>query len=71
MTLSLLRQSIVVLVTFMRYVSALFSLARRAVLELCHGECLILLRNVPGQREATNNPTAITFVGRSIFSPAK
>ncbi|XP_026192237.1 uncharacterized protein LOC34623383 [Cyclospora cayetanensis] len=36
--------------------------ARRALLELCRGEALILLRNVPGRREAPNNPTAITLV---------
>ncbi|OEH76996.1 hypothetical protein cyc_07408 [Cyclospora cayetanensis] len=35
---------------------------RRALLELCRGEALILLRNVPGRREAPNNPTAITLV---------
>ena len=39
--------------------------ARRALLELCRGEALILLRNVPGRREAPNNPTAITLVGES------
>lgn len=39
--------------------------ARRALLELCRGEALVILRNVPGRREAPNNPTAITLVGRS------
>ncbi|CDJ42731.1 Chromosome III, complete sequence, related [Eimeria tenella] len=36
--------------------------ARRALLEFCRGEVLILLRSVPGRREAPNNPTAITLV---------
>ncbi|KAL8432794.1 hypothetical protein ACSSS7_004354 [Eimeria intestinalis] len=36
--------------------------ARRALLELCRGEALLILRNVPGRREAPNNPTAITLV---------
>ncbi|KAL8273954.1 hypothetical protein Esti_002133 [Eimeria stiedai] len=36
--------------------------ARRALLELCRGEALVILRNVPGRREAPNNPTAITLV---------
>ncbi|CDJ51194.1 hypothetical protein, conserved [Eimeria brunetti] len=36
--------------------------ARRALLELCRGEAFILVRNVPGRREAPNNPTAITLV---------
>ncbi|CDJ59538.1 Chromosome III, complete sequence, related, partial [Eimeria maxima] len=36
--------------------------ARRALLELCRGEVFILVRNVPGRREAPNCPTAITLV---------
>ncbi|KAL8439425.1 hypothetical protein Efla_004589 [Eimeria flavescens] len=36
--------------------------ARRALLELCRGEALLIIRNVPGRREAPNCPTAITLV---------
>nr|CEL67922.1 TPA: hypothetical protein BN1204_037070 [Neospora caninum Liverpool] len=36
--------------------------ARRALLELCRGEALFILRNVPGKAEAASCPTAITLV---------
>ncbi|PFH35601.1 hypothetical protein BESB_052520 [Besnoitia besnoiti] len=36
--------------------------ARRALLELCRGEALFILRNVPGKLEAASCPTAITLV---------
>eukprot|EP00921_Rhytidocystis_pertsovi_P004153 GHVQ01007192.1.p1 GENE.GHVQ01007192.1~~GHVQ01007192.1.p1 ORF type:complete len:255 (+),score=43.63 GHVQ01007192.1:90-854(+) len=42
--------------------------ARRALLELCRGEIMFILRNVPGKSEAPNNPTGITLT--AIFAAA-
>lgn len=36
--------------------------ARRALLELCRGEIMLILRNVPGKKEVATNPTEITLV---------
>eukprot|EP00923_Selenidium_pygospionis_P020044 GHVN01034816.1.p2 GENE.GHVN01034816.1~~GHVN01034816.1.p2 ORF type:complete len:258 (+),score=44.46 GHVN01034816.1:6210-6983(+) len=35
--------------------------ARRALLQLCRSELLVILRNVPGKEDAATNPTAITL----------